>query len=60
MTTIALNPTENRNANLHTGDHKHVSAARKLWNAIKESYMEYVMMVYEPRYYAYTRMNKNK
>ncbi|MDD6667307.1 MAG: hypothetical protein PUE58_04970 [Lachnospiraceae bacterium] len=60
MTTIALNPTENRNVNLHSANQKHVSAARKFWNALKESYMEYAMMVYEPQYYAYSRMNKNK
>ncbi|MDD6351777.1 MAG: hypothetical protein PUG16_05200 [Lachnospiraceae bacterium] len=58
MATIALNPTENRN--LHTADQKHVSAARKLWNSLKESYIEYATMVYEPQYYAYTRRNENK
>lgn len=47
-----MNPVINTKKNVRPV--KKESFLRKIWNAVKESYIEYATMVYEPRYFAYS------
>ena len=58
MTTITMNPVINTKKNVRP--EKKESFLRKIWNAVKESYIEYATMVYEPRYYAYSRRKADR